>query len=127
MGAPPATPRFYWRVQPFKSLYIIIYGSSILLRIPYWLLAAIVRRPRPGWTIKQTFIVRFFRHFQALATRVDFRLDRNLLDEVKPESLKASRHVWVPAVAADRVTGYVGRLAQINNGASGSLGALARS
>ncbi|KAH9907261.1 alpha/beta hydrolase fold-3 domain-containing protein [Xylariomycetidae sp. FL2044] len=46
--------------QPFKALFQFAYAGIIVVSIPFWLAASILRplRPHPEWTVKQAFMTR---------------------------------------------------------------------
>ncbi|KAI1403937.1 alpha/beta hydrolase fold-3 domain-containing protein [Hypoxylon fuscum] len=46
--------------QPWKLLFQLAYVGTIVVRLPFWVVTALVRplRPHPEWTAKQTFMVR---------------------------------------------------------------------
>ncbi|XXH01500.1 hypothetical protein Hte_007860 [Hypoxylon texense] len=46
--------------QPLRLLFQLAYLGTIVVRLPLWAVAALVKplRPHPGWTAKQTFMTR---------------------------------------------------------------------
>lgn len=52
------------RHQPIKGIYLTYQLlSTVLVRLPVWILLSIRWRPRPSWDIKRTILVRGLRHF----------------------------------------------------------------
>ena len=59
-----ASAPFAYRRQPAKALYLAYFAlSTLLVRLPYWLLAACVPalRPHPAWPPKRAFMVPLMR------------------------------------------------------------------
>ncbi|KFA69853.1 hypothetical protein S40285_08427 [Stachybotrys chlorohalonatus IBT 40285] len=46
--------------QPFQMIFKILYGVTVVVRLPYWLIISLVAwlRPHPAWTFKQTLMSR---------------------------------------------------------------------
>jgi hypothetical protein len=122
MGRVPRDePRWHWRHEPFRTTYIVLCAFFIMIRLPWWaVVAACGRRPRPDWSVKRCLQVRVIRHINALVRRCDIRMARDLSKDVKAASLKYSRHIWVPAIAADKIKGFVLQSMAVNDGAARS-------
>ena len=53
------------KIQPFKTVYLIIEGlTTILIRLPIWVVLALPKsnRPKRTWTFKRTMLHRFLRY-----------------------------------------------------------------
>ncbi|PCH43925.1 alpha/beta-hydrolase [Wolfiporia cocos MD-104 SS10] len=62
------------RRQPFRSLYLFLQVAiTLAVRIPFWTLSHLYRRPRPSWslfTTLGTFTLRLFSEFGPIAEKV---------------------------------------------------------
>ncbi|GLB37506.1 putative steryl acetyl hydrolase [Lyophyllum shimeji] len=64
--------QYPFRRQPLKAAYLTYQVlTTLLLRIPLWVLLAIPRplRPRASWSVKRTVFVNFVRHFLNISAR----------------------------------------------------------
>ncbi|KAF7296121.1 Abhydrolase-3 domain-containing protein [Mycena kentingensis (nom. inval.)] len=111
-----------YRHQPFKALYLAYEISTLLLRLPYWMLVSVVSRPRPSWSWKRAVHVRCVRRLTSLSRFVGpLTSSPNHLavvpgagyhglwiDPVDLDSLSGKLKLWVSAakIEAVRLPGY---------------------
>ncbi|KAH9849888.1 alpha/beta-hydrolase [Lenzites betulinus] len=102
------------RYQPFKSLYLIYFATSLLLiKLPAWTLWYTIpsHRSRPSWTLKRSLIVRTIQ--ELFDMKVDLKSEQAPPQEVPDGSLKNAKFTWIQGVPEDLITGEVRRLAEI--------------
>lgn len=111
-----STVMFAFRNQPLKTLYLLYTIPSILVRLPYWILAACVPAARPiqAWPFTRTLAIRGARAFIDIIYNIGFLSPEGdpAKDSIRPEK---SGFVWVDPVPEAMIVGEVAELARANN------------
>ncbi|KAJ4483322.1 Alpha/Beta hydrolase protein [Lentinula aciculospora] len=114
------------RRQPFKALYIAFdFVGTVLVRAPIWFLLSIPKswRPRPSWSIKDSFLIQLLRHLVSTRVRISLTTESNcpnrevgaLGEDIQcvwvdpvPKLIVGDLAVWSRAasVSSDYVQGY---------------------
>lgn len=104
-----------WRHEPLKTIYLTVAFASLLARLPFWFLIALVPsfRPRASWTVGRTLTVRAARvFFGAVFNTGSFQWVR-----VDPRCFAQNEQevglVWIDA-SPDLIQGTIKRYAGIN-------------
>lgn len=104
------TAMFAFRSQPLKTLYLLYFIPSIIIRLPYWILAACVPAARPvkTWPFTRTLAFRGARAFIEIIYNIGFLAPEGdpAKDSINPEK---SGFVWVnPRARGDGGRGNCG-------------------
>ncbi|KIJ40324.1 hypothetical protein M422DRAFT_49241 [Sphaerobolus stellatus SS14] len=83
--------------QPFKALYISLRLASIFLLIPTWTLwHALIKKPHPSWTLKESLISRLIRWLMPINAQCGLHpLSLDKTQEVPDSKLKETSFVWI--------------------------------
>ncbi|KAF8585251.1 alpha/beta-hydrolase [Ramaria rubella] len=111
---------FAFRSRPFKILYIIYAGLTVLfIRLPYWVIISGIPacKPRRSWPMKRVFLVRFLKAFLNIAYAIGFfPRDGNPVKDSKAPN--KTGFVWVDEVPQEFIKGDVAEMAKIDGVAS---------
>ncbi|CCM07257.1 uncharacterized protein FIBRA_09603 [Fibroporia radiculosa] len=108
-------PYFQYSREPIKSIYLICFFLSFLVRIPFWALTNLLPswRPRRSWPLSRTIRVKFMRTLLGGLFQTSFDMVH-----VDPEKLGGTGEgiqlVWVEPTP-DLVVGEIQEAAKINN------------
>ncbi|KAK7031013.1 hypothetical protein VNI00_013803 [Paramarasmius palmivorus] len=103
---------YSYRHQPVKSLYVIVGGFWLLLRIPFWVTRNLLPtwRPRRNWSLLRSFIVALVDAAVAIMTETS---------PPAPEQLdklaKTPGFSWVEPVPTELIVGDIKRFAEMND------------
>ncbi|RDB28750.1 Esterase [Hypsizygus marmoreus] len=62
---------YTFRYQPLKGMYLTYQAmSTLLLRVPLWVLLAIWKRPKKSWSLKRSVLVKLLGHSMQMATSI---------------------------------------------------------
>ncbi|KAF9220925.1 alpha/beta-hydrolase [Gyrodon lividus] len=107
---------FVFRRQPFKTLYVLYFGVTLLfVRLPYWTIISLLPawRPRRNWTLSRTIIVYGLQSLVAFTyTTGTFNLEDIDKDEKSADKLK---FVWVDPLPQHLIQGEIATIANKNN------------
>ncbi|ESK96747.1 hypothetical protein Moror_6707 [Moniliophthora roreri MCA 2997] len=102
---------FTYRHQPVKSLYLVVGGLWLVLRIPYWIIRNLLPswRPRRNWSLLRSFAVVFMDEAVALL------LETSLPGPDSPDKLaKTPGFVSIEPVPDKLIVGDIRRFAEMN-------------
>ena len=103
---------FEYTRQPWKTLYNIYVGVSIVVRLPVWIILAIIpaTRPRRSWPISRTLQVWVIDTIITASFKTGLRPDPVV--EGSPEETGC---VWTDPIQEQFVVGEVKAMAETNN------------
>ena len=98
-------------VQPFKTLYLVVRGVGVLVKIPFWLVLSAIPQTRQirTWTFSRSFIARVLREIVPIM----FKVYAFPVPPINPGKGARGEWLWVEPTP-ELVIGEVQKCASVN-------------